>query len=83
MKFIQKFRSPIFLVSAICGALIASVIIHLIKGDDDLGYPTNIGPEIARAIDNSIAWLVVNGEWFFDGISDNLKVVLGLSLIHI
>ena len=77
MKFIQKFRSPIFLVSAICGALIASVIIHLIKGDDDLGYPTNIGPEIARAIDNSIAWLVVNGEWFFDGISDNLKVVLG------
>ena len=77
MKFIQKFRSPIILVSAICGALIASAIIHLIKGDDDLGYPTNIGPEIARTIDNGIDWLVVNGEWFFDGISDNLKVVLG------
>ena len=77
MKFIEKFRSPIFLVSAICGALIASAIIHSIKGDDDLGYPTNIGPEIARAIDNFIEWLVVNGEWFFDGVSDNLKVVLG------
>ena len=77
MKFIQKFRSPIILVSAICGALIASAIIHSIKGDDDLGYPTNIGPEIARTIDNGIDWLVVNGEWFFDGISDNLKVVLG------
>ena len=77
MKFIQKFRSPIILVSAICGALIASAIIHLVKGDDDLGYPTNIEPEIARTIDNGIDWLVVNGEWFFDGISDNLKVVLG------
>ena len=77
MKFIQKYRSPIFLAAAICGALIASAIIHSIKGDDDLGYPTNIGPEIARTIDNGIDWLVVNGEWFFDGISDNLKVVLG------
>ena len=77
MKFIQKYRSPIFLAAAICGALIASAIIHSIKGDDDLGYPTNIGPEIARTIDNGIDWLVVNGEGFFDGISDNLKVVLG------
>jgi len=77
MKFIQKYRSPIFLAAAICGALITSAIIHSIKGDDDLGYPTNIGPEIARTIDNGIDWLVVNGEWFFDGISDNLKVVLG------
>lgn len=77
MKFIQKYRSPIFLAAAICGALITSAIIHSIKGDDDLGYPTNIGPEIARTIDNGIDWLVVNGEWFFDGISDNLKIVLG------
>ena len=77
MKFIQKYRSPIFLAAAICGAMITSAIIHSIKGDDDLGYPTNIGPEIARTIDNGIDWLVVNGEWFFDGISDNLKVVLG------
>ncbi len=77
MKFIQKYRSPIFFAAAICGALITSAIIHSIKGDDDLGYPTNIGPEIARTIDNGIDWLVVNGEWFFDGISDNLKVVLG------
>ena len=77
MKFIQKFRSPIFLISAICGALIASVIIHSIKGEDDLGYPTNIGPEISNTIDSFLAWLVVNGEWFFDGINDNLKIVLG------
>ena len=70
MKFIQKYRSPIFLAAAICGAMITSAIIHSIKGDDDLGYPTNIGPEIARTIDNGIDWLVVNGEWFFDGISE-------------
>ena len=56
--------------------MIASVIIHSLTGDDDLKYPTNFGPEIAGAIDDLIDWLVVNGEWFFDGINDNLKIVL-------
>ena len=77
MKFLQKFRSVLFLISASCGALIASLVIHSLTGDDDLRYPTNLGPEISRAIDNRIIWLVVNGEWFFDGVSDNLKIVLG------
>ncbi|GIT42324.1 MAG: hypothetical protein Ct9H300mP11_02600 [Chloroflexota bacterium] len=36
----------------------------------------NIGPEISNTIDGFLAWLVVNGEWFFDGINDNLKIVL-------
>ena len=76
MKFIQRFRSIILLASTICTALIASAIIHSFTGDDDLKYPTNFGPEIARAIDDLIDWLVVNGEWFFDGINDNLKIVL-------
>ena len=76
MKFIQKYRSLIFLGSAICGALIASVVIHSVTGDDNLRYPTNIGPEISNVIDDFIYWLVVNGEWFFDGITDNLKIVL-------
>jgi glycine betaine/proline transport system permease protein len=76
MKSIQKFRSIIILTSAICGALIASAIIHSLTGDDGLRFPTNFGPEISRAIDNLIDWLVVNGEWFFDGLSDNLKFVL-------
>ena len=64
------------LASTICIALIASAIIHSFTGDDDLKYPTNFGPEIAGAIDDLIDWLVVNGEWFFDGINDNLKIVL-------
>ena len=76
MKFIQRFRSIILLASTICIALIASAIIHSFTGDDDLKYPTNFGPEIAGAIDDLIDWLVVNGEWFFDGINDNLKIVL-------
>ena len=76
MKFIQRFRSIILLASTICTALIASAIIHSFTGDDDLKYPTNFGPEIAGAIDDLIDWLVVNGEWFFDGINDNLKIVL-------
>ena len=77
MKFLQKFRSVLFLTSASCGALIASLVIHSLTGDDDLKYPTNVGPEISGAIDNAITWLVVNGEWFFDGVSDNLKIILG------
>ena len=77
MKFLQKFRSVLFLISASCGALIASLVIHSLTGDDDLKYPTNVGPEISGAIDNAIRWLVVNGEWFFDGVSDNLKIILG------
>ena len=76
MKFIQRFRSIILLASTICTALIASSIIHSFTGDDDLKYHTNFGPEIAGAIDDLIDWLVVNGEWFFDGINDNLKIVL-------
>ena len=76
MKYIQRFHRLIFLGATICGALIASVVIHSITGDDDLQYPTNFGPEIAGVIDDSIDWLVVNGEWFFDGINDNLKIVL-------
>ena len=76
MKFIHRFRSIILLAATICTALIASVIIHSLTGDDDLKYPTNFGPEIAGAIDDLIDWLVVNGEWFFDGINDNLKIVL-------
>ena len=76
MRYIQRFHRLIFLGATICGALIASVVIHSITGDDDLQYPTNFGPEIAGVIDDSIDWLVVNGEWFFDGINDNLKIVL-------
>ena len=76
MKFIQRFRSIILLASTICIALIASAIIHSFTGDDDLKYPADFGPDIAGAIDDLIDWLVVNGEWFFDGINDNLKIVL-------
>ena len=69
-------RATIILFLVICAALLASFSIDWSTGEDRLGYPTNIGPEIANALDDSIDWLVVNGEWFFDGVSDNLKIVL-------
>ncbi|MQG37382.1 MAG: ABC transporter permease subunit [SAR202 cluster bacterium] len=76
MRLVKKFRRPLILLSTIVGALVASIIINSITGEKELGYPTNIGPEISGAIDDFIGWLVVNGEWFFDGINDNIKIVL-------
>ena len=58
-------------------ALIVSVLIHIAIEDDTLRYPTNFSPELTVAIDASIQWAVVNGEWFFDGISDGVKITLG------
>jgi len=69
-------RATIILSLVVSAALLASFSIDWSTGEDRLGYPTNIGPEIANALDDSIDWLVVNGEWFFDGVSDNLKIVL-------
>ncbi|NQW23305.1 MAG: proline/glycine betaine ABC transporter permease [SAR202 cluster bacterium] len=47
------------------------------NAEPTMDYPTNVGPEISNAIDDSIDWTIVNLNWFFDGISDNLKVALG------
>ena len=69
-------RATIIFFLVVCAAVSASFGIDWSTGEDRLGYPTNIGPEIANALDDSIDWLVVNGEWFFDGVSDNLKFVL-------
>ncbi|MEE2880770.1 MAG: ABC transporter permease subunit [Chloroflexota bacterium] len=63
--------------SVIVTALVVSVLIHMTIEDDTLRYPTNFNPELTVAIDASIQWAVVNGEWFFDGISDAVKLTLG------
>lgn len=63
--------------SVIVTALVVSVLIHMTIEDDTLRYPTNFNPELTVAIDASIQWAVVNGEWFFDGISDAVKITLG------
>ena len=74
---LQRIRKLVLAGMVICAALFLSFIIHSINEEDRLRYPTNVAPEITRSIDKAIIWVVVNGEWFFDGISDNLKIALG------
>ena len=42
------------------------------------GHDVNIGREVADVFDWAVDWLTVNMSWFFDAISDYLKVALGL-----
>lgn len=66
------------LIAAVIGiALLASFLIHAMDAEPAMDYPTNVGPEISNAIDDTIDWTIVNLDWFFDGVSDNLKVALG------
>ncbi len=63
--------------SLLAAAAIVSLLIHGSQIESFLDYPINIGPDITRAIDSAIDWVVVNMGWLFDGISDNLKIILG------
>ena len=74
---IQRIRKLLLVAIVIASALFISFLINSINGADTLRYPFNIGPSITRSIDTVILWVVVNGEWFFDGVSDNLKIALG------
>ena len=40
-------------------------------------FPVDFGPATYRAIDSSIDWMVVEFAWFFDSISNYIKVWLG------
>ncbi|PKB58211.1 MAG: choline ABC transporter permease subunit [SAR202 cluster bacterium Casp-Chloro-G2] len=40
-------------------------------------YPSNVGPDVTNVIDNAIDWTIINMAWFFDSISDFLKIALG------
>ena len=73
----QRARNLITVAAVIGVALLASFVIHALNPEGTLDYPTNVSPEITRVIDNSVDWTIVNLAWFFDGISDNLKIALG------
>jgi len=73
----QRIRKITLLAIVIGIALSASFLINSINGAETLRYPANLGPSITRSIDAAIFWVVVNGEWFFDAVSDNLKIALG------
>ena len=42
-----------------------------------LDFPFNIGPTLHSGIDDAIDWVVINFGWFFDVISDFLKLCIG------
>ncbi len=66
------------IIAAVIGiALIASFVIHGMEAEAAMDYQKNYSPDITNAIDESIDWVIVNLDWFFDGISDNLKIALG------
>ncbi|MEE2927531.1 MAG: ABC transporter permease subunit [Chloroflexota bacterium] len=64
-------------ISAVIGiALLASFLINNNGVTGALKYPTNLGPELTGLLDGAFGWILINGEWFFDAISDNLKIAL-------
>ena len=66
------------IIAAVLGiALLASFLVHNNGVTGALKYPTNLGPELTGLLDGGFQWILVNGEWFFDAISDNLKIALG------
>ena len=66
------------IIAAVLGiALLASFLVHNNDVIGALKYPTNLGPELTGLLDGGFQWILVNGEWFFDAISDNLKIALG------
>ena len=65
-------------IAAVIGiALLASFVVHNTGATGAQKYPTNVGPEITGVLDGAFEWILVNWEWFFDAVSDNLKFALG------
>ena len=78
-------RSVTSLVSIVSrkGSLILFSLIAAALLIDGMGitalreFPVDFGPTTYRAIDSSIDWMVVEFAWFFDSISNYIKVWLG------
>ena len=72
-----KVKGLLWIALAAAVGIAASFLIHAYGSDGTMDYPVDIGPEITNWIDDRLEWLVINLAWFFDGISDNLKIALG------
>ena len=64
-------------VGIIAAAILASLLIRGSGMEPMMKYPVNVAPELTGGIDSVITWVIINLGWFFDAISDNLKVALG------
>ena len=73
----QGLRKFTAVVSVIAAAVLASLLIHGSDMERAMDYPVNVGPNVTHGIDSAINWVIVNLGWFFDAISDYLKVALG------
>ena len=73
----ERIRKMAIIAAVIGIALLASFLVHKYGVTGALKYPTNFGPELTGLLDGGFQWILVNGEWFFDAISDNLKIALG------
>lgn len=73
----KRARRLILIAVVIGVAFLAAFLIHGSQAESAMDYPVNVGPDITRGIDSGIDWVIVNLDWFFDGISDNLKIALG------
>ena len=64
-------------VGIIAAAILASLLIRGSGMEPMMKYPVNVAPELTGGIDSVITWVIINLGWFFDAISDYLKVALG------
>ncbi|RUA21250.1 MAG: choline ABC transporter permease subunit [Chloroflexi bacterium] len=47
------------------------------EAESAMDFQKNFSPDITHAIDDGIDWVIINMDWFFDTISDYLKIALG------
>ena len=76
---ISKIRINKWLVYAGVGgiALIISFILRQVDLEVFLKFPLDIEFPVKSRMNDGLDWLVINGAWFFDGISYQIKVWLG------
>ena len=71
-------RNKITAIVAVIGAaILAALLIQGSEMEAMTKYPVNVGPDVTGGIDAVITWVIVNLGWFFDAVSDYLKIALG------
>ena len=74
----RRGRSKVTAIVAVIGAaILAALLIQGSEMESMIKYPVNIGPDLTGGIDAVITWVIVNLGWFFDAVSDYLKIALG------
>ncbi len=74
---LMRFKGVFLLLAGAALALLVSFLVHRFDVTGALEFPVDIGNPLTNSIDGGVEWLVINLAWFFDAISDNLKIALG------